>query len=258
MKIFFSIIFLLALYLTASAADNQLASIELKFINADEVVSVIKTLVDENTKLSIKDNHLLISGDPAKVKSISEIVKQIDKPPAALTIEFVASSHKLDFAKKEKTYRAGSSNHNVSQSMSITERQWVRLNTGLSIPISERSRNPDGTESLSFHYQKVSKSYIFKVHEFSGWSVIQVGMNTSSLDDSIAGAIKNTALDTTIVGKTGEWLEVASSKKIHSDKNTKHYSTQTDDDNYIHLYVRVIANTNTETGSDKGKEKENK
>ena len=255
MKKVFIVIFLFLSSLNVIAAGNQDTNIELKFINADEVVSVIKTLIDESIKLSMQDNHLLINGDPAKVKNIVEIIKQIDQPPASLTIEFVASSHKLDLGKQEKIYRAGNTKHNVSQSMSITERQWVRLNTGLSIPISKRSRNPDGTESMSFHYQKVSKSYIFKVHEFSGWSVIQVGMNPSSQDESIAGAIKNTQLDTTIVGKTGEWLEVASSKRNQTDKNITQNNTQSDNDNYIHLYVKVIANTNTDTGSDKGQEK---
>ena len=80
-------------------------------------------------------------------------------------------------------------------------------------------------------------------------------MNPSSQDESIAGAIKNTQLDTTIVGKTGEWLEVASSKRNQTDKNITQNNTQSDNDNYIHLYVKVIANTNTDTGSDKGQEK---
>jgi len=59
------------------------------------------------------------------------------------------------------------------------------------------------------------------VHEFSGWSVVQVGINVSTPSDDIAGAIEHTKLDTTIVGKTNEWLEVASSKKVSEPKNSQ-------------------------------------
>jgi hypothetical protein len=77
-------------------------------------------------------------------------------------------------------------------------------------------------------------------------------MNASSLDSTIAGAIQHANLDTTIVGKTGEWLEVASTHRITSDENTKEYTTSSREKNYIHLYVKVIANT------DKGQKIESK
>ncbi|MDH5602266.1 MAG: hypothetical protein OEY78_13295, partial [Gammaproteobacteria bacterium] len=119
------------------------------------------------------------------------------------------------------------------------------------IPIAERKRYADGTETQSFRFKKISKNYIFKVHEFSGWSVIQVGLNVSAPSDDIAGAIEHTKLDTTIVGKTGEWLEVASSKKISPEKNEKTFSTTRTDKKLIFLYVKVIKpdtkiNTNPE------------
>ena len=81
---------------------------------------------------------------------------------------------------------------------------------------------------------------MFKVHEFSGWSVVQVGVNAEYLSDDIAGAIEHTKLDTTIIGKTGEWIEVASRKPIVNDKNSTVYSTQRKQTNHIFLYIKVI------------------
>lgn len=236
---------LLTMCCSLAYAANESVTTELKFTHGDDVVSVLESLIDESVSVSVKDNILIINGEPDKVKKLVEIVKQIDTPPAPLTIEFIASNHKIDFGQKDKVYQSSKSSNNVSQSMSITERQWVTLNTGLSIPIAERTKYADGTETQSFRYEKISKSYIFKVHEFSGWSVIQVGMNASSLDSTIAGAIQNTHLDTTIVGKTGEWLEVASTKKVFQDENTREFTTRPKEKNYIHLYVKVITNNDT-------------
>ena len=220
--------------------EKQITSINLKYISGDDVISVLKSLVDKSVSISAENNILLIHGFKDKTKNILPIIDEIDTPPEALTIEFIASNRKINFKQANNTYRSSKNMNNTSQSMSIIERQWVTLNTGLSVPISQRRRYADGTETQSFRYKKISKSYLFKVHEFSGWSVIQVGLSASYLSKDIAGAIEHTQLDTTIIGKTGEWLEVASSKRISNNDNEQVYSTAPRNKHHIYLYVKVI------------------
>lgn len=227
-----------------NADERKLTTINLKYITGEDVLSVLKSLIDKSVSVSQENDVLLINGTPGKTKNILHIIKKIDTPPDVLTIEFIASNRKIDFNKTSNTYQTGKNKSNTAQSMSITERQWVKLNTGISVPIAERKRYADGTETQSFTYKKISKSYIFKVHEFSGWSVVQVGLNASSLSDDIAGAITHTELDTTIVGKTNEWLEVAASKPVSTDENTQTYSTNSRDKTFIHLYVKVKQSKN--------------
>lgn len=217
--------------------EKQLITVNLKYITGEDVLSVLKSLIDESVSISNSNNVLLINGTPDKTKNILHIINEIDTPHEPLTIEFIASNKKLDFQSADKTYRTVK--NNISQSMAITERQWVTLNTAMSVPISERKRYADGTETQSFRYKKINKSYVFKVHEFSGWSVIQVGVNISTPASDVAGIIKHTKLDTTIVGKTGEWLEVASSRAVTENNNSQTYSTNKNNQNYIHLYVKV-------------------
>ena len=219
--------------------ENKLTTIQLKYITGEDVLSVLESLIDKSVSITEENDVLLINGSSDKTKNISHIIEQIDTPPVALTIEFIASNRKIDFNQSRNTFESSKNRNKTSQSMSIIERQWVTLNTGLSIPIAERKRYADGTETQSFRYKKISKSYVFKVHEFSGWSVVQVGMNVSSLSDDVAGAIEHTKLDTTIVGKTGDWLEVASSKTINEDSNGQTYSTNQSNKNHIFLYVKV-------------------
>ena len=238
----FSLLFALVWFLSifsVQAEENKLTSINLKHIAGTDVTSVLKSLVDKSVLISEKNGILLINGTAEKTKNILHIINEIDTPAVPLTIEFIASNKKVDFKSSNNTYKSSTNKNNTSQSMAITERQWVTLNTGLSIPVAERKRYADGTETQSFKYKKISKQYVFKVHEFSGWSVIQVGLNTSSLSDDVAGAIEHTRLDTTIIGKTGEWLEVAASKPILENNNSKTYSTTSSNKEYIHLYVKV-------------------
>lgn len=220
--------------------EKEQVTINLKHISADDVVSVLNTLIDKSISISKENNTLLITGSADKTKNILPIIDKIDTPAEAFTIEFIASSRKVDFNKSSNTYESSKNINNTSQSISIIERQWVTLNTGLSIPIAERKKLPDGTETQSFRYKKISKSYLFKVHEFSGWSVIQVGVNDQSLSDDIADAIEHTQLDTTIVGKTGEWLEIASRKPISNNDNANIYTTNERTSNLIYLYVKVV------------------
>ncbi len=219
--------------------EKTITTINLKYITGEDILSVLKSLIDKSVSVSQENDVLLINGTPGKTKNILHIIKKIDTPPDILTIEFIASNRKINFNKTSTTYQTGKNRNNTSQSMSITERQWVKLNTGISIPVTERKRYADGTETQSFTFKKISKSYIFKVHEFSGWSIIQVGLNASSLSDDIAGAIVHTQLDTTIVGKTNEWLEVASSKPVSENENSQEYSTNSRNKKFIHLYVKV-------------------
>ncbi|MFV1985151.1 MAG: secretin N-terminal domain-containing protein [Thiohalomonadales bacterium] len=211
-----------------SVKQKQITNVSLQYISGKDVISVLQSLIDKSVLISEKDNVLFINGTPDKTKNILQIIEQVDTPPAALTIEFIASSRKIDFKKSGAIYQT---KNNTTQSMSITERQWVTLNTGLSLPIAERKRYADGTETQSFRYKKITKSYVFKVHEFSGWSIIQVGLNTSPENTDIADAIEETELDTTIVGKTEEWLEITSSKRLTEDV----VSTN----NNIFLYLKV-------------------
>lgn len=215
--------------------NKKLSTVVLKYITGSDVISVLKSLIDKSVSVSEKDNVLFINGTPEKTKNLLHIINKIDTPPSPLTIEFIASNKSINFNQKN-TYQI--EKNNTSQSMAITERQWVTLNTALSIPIAARKRYADGTEVQSFKYKKINKSYIFKVHEFSGWSVIQVGVNASS-DNEVNGVIKNTTLDTTIIGKTDEWQEVASGQRISNDESSQIYSTNKDNKKHIYLYVKV-------------------
>ena len=206
--------------------ENVSLTMDLQYVSPDDVLSLMETLVDESVLLQNNNNELILEGKKNKVEIIQEIIRQIDSAASVFDVEFTVSSHRLNIDKIENTLAM--SKHIASRKMTVTERQWIKINTGLSVPVAKRIRYADGTERQSFRFVKVKKTYILKMHEFSGWSVIQIGV--SPRDEDIKQAIADTKLDTTIVGKTGEWIEVAASKS--DDRNNK--------DNYpIYLYLKI-------------------
>ena len=211
--------------LLAEEQDISL-TIDLQYVSPDDVMSLLQTLVDESVLLQNNNNELILEGKKNKVNIIREIVRQIDTPPSIFDVEFTVSSHRLNIDKIDNTL--ATSRHIASRNMTVTERQWIKINTGLSVPVARRVRYADGTERQSFRFVKVKKSYILKMHEFSGWSVIQIGINQRNED--IQQAIADTRLDTTVVGKTGEWIEIAASKPDSSD-NKGNYP--------IYLYLKI-------------------
>ena len=222
---------------SVQAKQEQFTTIQLKYINVEEAITVLKPLTDKAISVNIKNNTLIIKGSKNNTKNIIKLINKLDTPSIPLTLEFIASKQKINFKHSRNTYELN--RNNSSQSMSIIERQWVTLNTGISIPLRERTRSADGSVTESVRYKKVLKNYLFKVHEFNGQSIIQVGVDSSSLSKNTAGAIEHTKLDTTIIGKTGEWLEVSSSREIKTFSNDNVYSTNKTNKNHIHLYIKI-------------------
>jgi len=237
----FLIAFSFVVYIQAYALEDkkQITNVNLKYITGNDVLSVLNSLIDQSVYIEEENNILTITGSAKKTKNILQIISKIDTPPVPLVIEFIASNRRINFSKSPNNYQSSKSKNNTSQSMAIIERQWVTLNTGISIPIAERRRYADGTESQTFRYKKISKQYVFKVHEFSGWSVVQVGLNTSQLSENIAGAIAHTQLNTTIIGKTDDWIEVTAHKSLSNNTNNQNYSTNRATGHQIYLYIKV-------------------
>jgi len=232
------VIFVLLLSgLNAMAKQEQFTTVQLKHIDVTEAVSVLKPLTEHTISANTNNNTLIIKGAKKKTKNIVKLIQKLDTPTIPLTLEFISSKRKLNFKESKNIYELN--RNNASQSMSIIERQWVTLNTGVSIPVRERTRSADGSVTESVRYKKIGKNYLFKIHEFNGKAIIQVGVDSSSLSNNIAGAIDHIKLDTTIIGKTGEWLEVSSGQQIKRYPNEIVYSTNKINKNNIHLYIKI-------------------
>lgn len=236
MKLIFTFILLLSSMNTLAKQEN-FTTVKLKHIDVTEALSVLKPLTEHTISANTNNNTLIIKGAKKKTKNIVKLIQKLDTPTIPLTLEFITSKRKINFKHSKNIYELN--RNSSSQAMSIIERQWVTLNTGVSIPIRDRTRSADGSVTETVRYKKVGKNYLFKVHEFNGKAIIQVGVNSSSLSNNIAGAIEHTKLDTTIIGKTGEWLEVSSSRKIKHFPNEIVYSTNNTNKNHIHLYIKI-------------------
>ena len=241
MKSIIRFIFTICLLLTPpmSFAKDNYTTIKLNFIDAADAIATLKSLTKSPIAISEQNNLLIINAPKNKTLNLIKLIKEIDQPAMPLKLDFIASKRKISFNNPDIIYESSRNINHASQSMMITERQWVSLNTGLSIPITERKKSSDGSESVTTRYKDITQNYVFKVQEVNGQSIIQVGINTSKLSRNKSGAIEHSKLNTTIMGKTGEWLEVASSNKLSRPKNVITYSTNRSKNTDIHLYIKI-------------------
>lgn len=236
MKLIFTL-FLLLNTINIQAKQEHFTTVKLNHMNAKEAALILKPLTDKAISINTNNNSIIIKGRKSKIKSIIQLIKKIDTPALPLTLEFIVSKQKINFKQSKNTYELN--RNSSSQSMSIIARQWVNLNTGISIPITERTYSANGAVSESIRYKKIAKNYLFKVYEFNGQSIIQVVVNSSSLNSNTAGAIEQIKINTTIIGKTGEWLEVSSSREIKKFGNDHVYGTNNSNKKHIHLYIKI-------------------
>lgn len=222
-----------------SFAKENYTTVKLNYIEATEAITTLKSLTKTPVSVSVQNNLLIIKESEKKSKNLLKLIKEIDQPAKPLKLEFIASKRKINFNNSELIYESSRNINRTSQSMMITERQWVSLNTGLSIPIIQRQKSNDGTETVTTEYKKITQNYLFKVHEVNGQSIVQVGVDASRLSRNIAGAIQHTQLDTTIIGKTGEWLEVSTTNNLPGPDNVITHSTNRSKNTDIHLYIKI-------------------
>lgn len=222
-----------------SYAKEKFTTVQLNHISAAEAIATLKTLTNKTLAISEQNNLLVIKQSEKQSKNLIDLIKKIDQPAIALKLDFIASKRKINFNNKVITYESDRNINRTSQSMMITERQWVSVNTGISIPIEERQKSSDGTESVTTRYKSINQQYAFKVNEVDGRSIIQVGVNASKLSRSVSGAIENTQINTTVIGNTGEWLEITTSNKLPERENVITYSSKRTKNTGIHLYIKI-------------------
>lgn len=170
MKLIFTL-FLMLNVVNAHAKQEQFTTIQLKYITTEDAISVLRPLTDKKLSADQKNNILIIKESANKSKNIINLLKNIDTPAIPLTLEFIATNEKINFKNTKYTYNLNRAENSSSQTLAITERQWVNLNTGVSIPIAERTRSSDGSVSETIRYKDVKERYLFKVHEFNGKSI---------------------------------------------------------------------------------------
>lgn len=77
---------LLLLLVTAWPCQAEIKVMAVKHVAAEEILPVVRDVLEGQGKVSVWDNRLIINASPEEIATIEEVLQQIDLPPTMLRI----------------------------------------------------------------------------------------------------------------------------------------------------------------------------
>jgi Bacterial type II/III secretion system short domain len=175
--------FLLLLLFVAppSFAQGSLEVISLRHRTAEQVIPVLRPLLEPGGALSGQYNQLIVRTSPGNLAEIRAVLDSIDQPARRLTI-----SVRFDTAQDGVR---GSRDERVDQRIQVLEGGQAFISTGA-------SRNYAQADTGFAVLPRVSGSNVF----------LEIGTRQEAF--SRGGAIQSQRAATTVSGRLGEWIEL--------------------------------------------------
>ena len=245
---------LLSCSLSLSAATEV---IPLNFRTADEVLSVVQSVLGHEGKVNAYGNQLIVNAEPAKIAEVRALLQQLDTEPRSLLIS--VDTNESGF-QSDRGYRADGtisagdaevqigrrstdSRSGGTQQVQATEGYPALIQVGQSVPLTTRGRDAYGQPYSNTQYRNVTRGF-YVTASLSGELVhINISSNRDRLSQSQAGAIDVQSTDTRVSGRVGEWISIGGvSEQSQGEQGDfmRHRSTQGREDMSMRVKVDVV------------------
>lgn len=258
---------LLSCSLSLSAATEV---IPLNFRTADEVLSVVQSVLGHEGKVNAYGNQLIVNAEPAKIAEVRALLQQLDTEPRRLLIS--VDTNESGF-QSDRGYRADGtisagdaevqigqgeingrdqvriirrstdSRSGGTQQVQATEGYPALIQVGQSVPLTTRGRDAYGQPYSNTQYRNVTRGF-YVTASLSGELVhINISSNRDRLSQSQAGAIDVQSTDTRVSGRVGEWISIGGvSEQSQGEQGgfMRHRSTQGREDMSMRVKVDVV------------------
>ncbi len=233
---------------TTSPADNtQIQVIELSGRSAEELIPLIKPMLDQNEAISGTAYQLILRTTPARLQQIKDMVRELDKPPMRLLI--TVHMGELQQEDRQQAQFQGQINHNgiavaTSNGAEASHSKWRQNNgraqvtlgstralrdsrnrqqvqtlegsicyiaTGKAYPYEERIflHGPAGTtQSSGLNYIETSSGFYALARLRSDQVILDISPTKELLLNRENGTIHSTRLRTQLIGALGQWLSL--------------------------------------------------
>lgn len=258
---------LLSCSLSLSAATEV---IPLNFRTADEVLSVVQSVLGHEGKVNAYGNQLIVNAEPAKIAEVRALLQQLDTEPRRLliSVDTSESGYQSDQGYRvDGSISAGDAEVQIgqgeihgrdqvriirrntdsrgagTQQVQATEGYPALIQVGQSVPLTTRGRDPYGQPYSNTQYRDVTRGF-YVTASLSGELVhISISSNRDRLSQSQPGAIDVQSTDTRVTGRVGEWISIGGvSEQSQSQQGDfmQHRSTQGRDDMTMRVKVDVV------------------
>jgi len=213
--------FLLALVAQVVVAQGSLEVITLRHRTAEQVIPVLRPLLEPGGVLSGQYNQLIVRTSPANLAQIRSVLDSIDQPARRLTI-----SVRVDAA--QDSVRSGvhdsrsRQDERVDQRIQVLEGGRAMISGGESRPVRQRQviQTPSGPVVQETTTIQGAATGFEVVPRISGSTVhLEIAPQREQFVGR-SGAIQSERVESTVSGRLGEWIDLggASSASSRSDR----------------------------------------
>ncbi|MBZ0071011.1 MAG: hypothetical protein K8I04_04720 [Gammaproteobacteria bacterium] len=231
---------LMLLSATGRAAD-RIELIPLQNRSAEELMPLIRPLLDRNEALSGTGYQLIVRATPQRQEELRALIAQLDQAARQLRISVRRAAHEeIERERIQGTVDLGAAAGAVEargrvilrstrdkggerNHYEVTAREGTPayILTGEAFPVPTRSGHVrDGrvviTEGID--YQELSSGFYALARTHDGEVTVDISPQREVLDPRGSGRIQTTALITTVRGRLGDWLELGGTHQRHTQE----------------------------------------
>lgn len=270
---------LLVLFLASSiAAQSAIEIIELRYRSADELLPVLRPLVEPDGSINAAQNKLIIRTSPQNLGELRKLVSQLDTAPRQLLVTV-----RQDSSRDSTTRAAGVSGRGQFGDVTVTapptvdpslpgvgvagSRGGVELRggrrdsevtdggdqqlrvmdgreaviyVGQEVPYTTRSVGPGGVVTTHTELRSVLTGFVVRPRVQGDRVTLDVSPQQENLDPGSGGSVNVSRLSTSISGQIGEWIDLGAVTQQGTVERSGNLSrSTTDSSNRQQVMVKV-------------------
>ncbi|MDV3239838.1 MAG: hypothetical protein LOY58_13425 [Gammaproteobacteria bacterium] len=222
---------LLALLSAAATAADRIEVVTLQNRSAEELMPLIRPMLDESEALSGTGYRLIVRATPQRQEEIRALIAQLDQAARQLRISIRRAAHEeieregirgaVDIgaaggeveARGRAIVRSTRDKDGEGNYYEVTALEGTPafIHTGEAFPVPSRSGHVvDGRIVImeGIDYRELSSGFYALARTHDGEVTVDISPQREVLDPRGSGRIRSTALVTTVRGRLGEWLEL--------------------------------------------------
>lgn len=262
-RYFILLLFILIFPAAGFAAEEALSvhTIRLNYRQADEVMSLLRPFLHPQGIMTGEGYKILVKTSAQNFRDLQLFVAEIDVSRRQLRVSVTVDSE-LAMAGNEagvkvqtdgqgaladatvKSYSTGRRDKSaLTRQVQVLEGKWADIRTGESVPVGQRTRNPDGTVTESVAYQSVNSGFQVLPRLSGDQVTLFIRPQLDAPHPRGGGRIKTRSAETTVSGKLNQWILIGGATEAQINQpGSRVYTTgkRTQSHNQIFVKVEVI------------------
>lgn len=259
------VILLFSLIAVQAYAGDSIEVIPLKSRSAEELMPLIRPLLDPSEALSGTGYQLIVRATPERQDEIRALVAQLDQAAKQLRISVRrAAREEIERERAQASVVIGTQGGEVEArgraiirntrdkggernyfEVTTLEGTPAHINTGEAFPVPTQSGylvNGQPVVTQGIEYQQLSSGFYALARTNGDDVTVDISPQREVLDPHGSGRIQTTSLVTTVRGRLGEWLELGGTSQQRTQQGGGLLrSTRGKDDTQQTLWLRVEA-----------------